>query len=85
MQTQKQRQAGWKVKTAKKIVIPALAVVVVSVLLVFFAVPAFISSEKGRKVVLAKINNSVNIPSIAKKMHRRKSFRLRGKFLLGII
>ena len=36
-----------------------LAVIVILIVLVVFLLPAFVSSESGHKIILAKINNSI--------------------------
>ena len=46
-------------KTGRRLLKLALALIVILILLVLFAVPAFISSSKCRRIILAKINNSV--------------------------
>ncbi len=47
-------------KTKVRILRWVLAVAVVLIALVVFFVPAFVSSEKGRKIILAKINDSID-------------------------
>ena len=49
-----------KRKTRTRILKWVLALVVVLIMLVVFLVPAFVSSEKGRKIILAKINDSID-------------------------
>jgi len=46
-------------KTGRRLLKLALALIVILIALVLFAVPAFISSSKCRRIILAKINNSV--------------------------
>ncbi len=46
-------------RTATRILKLVLALIVVLIVLVFFLVPAFVSSGKGRRVILAKINSSI--------------------------
>jgi len=46
-------------KTGKRLLKLALALIVILIVLVLFAVPAFISSKKARRIILAKINSSV--------------------------
>lgn len=47
-------------KTKTKILKLVLALVVVVIVSVLFLVPAFVSSEKGREIILAKINSSID-------------------------
>lgn len=49
-----------KTKTKTRILKGVLALVVVLIVLVVFLVPAFVSSEKGWKIILAKINDSID-------------------------
>jgi len=60
MQDPKKTEAGPQRKTKTRILKWALALAVVLIALAFFLVPAFVSSEKGRKIILAKINNSID-------------------------
>jgi len=60
MQAPKKTKAGPKRKTKKRILKWVLALAVVLIALVVFLVPAFVSSEKGRKIILTKINNSID-------------------------
>ena len=60
MRAEKNSKKERKPKTRKRILIAALVVVCVLLVLVVFVVPAFVSSEKGRKIILAKINRSVD-------------------------
>jgi len=46
-------------KTATRMLKLVLALIVVLIVLIFFLVPAFVSSGKGRQIILAKINNSI--------------------------
>ncbi|MHC4632917.1 MAG: AsmA family protein, partial [Planctomycetota bacterium] len=57
---EKNSKARPRRKTATRILKLALALIVVLIVLVFFLVPAFVSSEKGRQIILAKINNSID-------------------------
>lgn len=43
-----------------KILLSLSAVLLILILLIFFLVPAYISSQAGRKMILSKINNSVD-------------------------
>jgi len=47
-------------RSKRRILVWVLAIVVVLVVLVVFLVPGFVSSEKGRKIILAKINSSID-------------------------
>ncbi|MBA7715816.1 hypothetical protein ES703_124874 [subsurface metagenome] len=60
MQAPKKTKAGPQRKTRKRILKSVLALAVVSIVLAFFLVPAFVSSEKGRKIILTRINNSID-------------------------
>lgn len=60
MQAPKKTKAGPQRKTKTRILKWVLALAVVLVVLVVFLVPAFVSSEKGRKIILTKINNSID-------------------------
>jgi len=60
MRVEKSCEGKPKRKTKKRILKLGLAIAVVLVLLAFFLVPAFVSSEKGRGTILAKINNSID-------------------------
>ena len=60
MQAERERKTEPQRKTRTRILKPVLALLVALILLAFFLVPALVSSEKGRKTVLAKINNSIN-------------------------
>jgi len=60
MQAGRERKTGPQRKTRTRILKPVLALLAVLILLVFFLVPALVSSEKGRKTVLAKINNTID-------------------------
>jgi len=46
-------------KTGKRLLMLALAVIAILIVLVLLLVPALVSSGKGRKIILAKINGSV--------------------------
>jgi len=59
MRAEKNNKKERKPKTRKRILITALALLCVFLLLVVFVLPAFVSSEKGRRLILAKINRSV--------------------------
>ena len=60
MQAPKKPKAGPQRKTKTRILKSVLALAVVLIVLAFFLVPAFVSSEKGRKIILTKINNSID-------------------------
>ena len=60
MRHEKDSKAKPRKKTATRILKLALALIVVLIVLVLFLVPAFVSSEKGRQIILAKINNSID-------------------------
>ena len=63
MQTEKDRKAGpqRKIRTkTTRILKWVLAAAVVLILLVVFLLPSLVSSEKGREIILAKINDSVD-------------------------
>lgn len=58
MRTEKPKAKPRK-KTGKKLFKWALALAVVLIVLVFFLLPMYVSSENGRKFILAKINSTV--------------------------
>lgn len=60
MRVEKDSKAGRGKKSRKRILKLALALLAVLILLVVFLVPAFVSSKKGRKIILAKINDSID-------------------------
>ena len=60
MRVEKDSKAGRGKKSKKRILKLALALLAVLILLVVFLVPAFVSSKKGRKIILAKINDSID-------------------------
>jgi hypothetical protein len=60
MRVEKKPKAGPRRKTRRRILKWVLALAVVLIVLAFFLVPAFVSSEKGRKIILTKINNSID-------------------------
>jgi len=60
MKVQKNPETGPQRKTKKVILKLVLALLVVLILLVVFAVPAFVSSESGRKLILTKVNSSLD-------------------------
>jgi len=53
-------KAGPKRRTKTRILKSVLVLVIVVIVLVVFAVPGFVSSERGRKIILARINNSID-------------------------
>ncbi|MHC4485780.1 MAG: YhdP family protein [Planctomycetota bacterium] len=59
MRAEKNSKARPRKKTVTRIFKLALALIVVLIVLVLFLIPAFVSSEKGRQVILAKIDNSI--------------------------
>ena len=65
-------EAKPKKRTRTRILKLALAIVVILILLVVFLLPAFVSSEKGWKTILAKINNSIDGKTVSRqqKWHR---------------
>jgi hypothetical protein len=60
MENEKDRKNKPQTKPKKRKLAVVLAVLAVLVLLVFIFVPAYVSSERGRKAILAKINSSVS-------------------------
>jgi len=60
MRAGKGTRAKRRKKNKKRILTLVLALVGVLILVVVFLVPAFVSSAKGRKVILAKINRSID-------------------------
>ena len=60
MQTKKDSKAVPAGKSAKKILTLSLAFLAILILLLFFLTPVFVSSGKGRELILAKINNSID-------------------------
>jgi hypothetical protein len=59
MRAEKDSRTRPRKKTATRILKLVLALIVVLIVLVLFLVPAFVSSGKGRQIILAKINNSI--------------------------
>jgi len=59
MGTDKEPKAERKKKSKTRLLKWVLAGAIALILLAVFAVPVFVSSEKGRKIILAKINESV--------------------------
>jgi len=59
MAVEKKSKAKPRKNTTRKIVKLLLALIVVLIILVFFLLPAFVSSGKGRQIILAKINDSI--------------------------
>jgi len=59
VKTEKKSKSGSRKKTSTRILKLVLLLIVVLTVLVFLLVPAFISSEKGRRLILAKINDSI--------------------------
>jgi hypothetical protein len=60
VKTEKKSKAKPRKKTATRILKLVLALIVILILLVLFLVPAFISSGQGRRIILSKINNSID-------------------------
>jgi len=60
MENEKDRKNKPQRKTRKRILAVVLILLAVLILLVFIFVPAYVSSEQGRKTILAKINSSVS-------------------------
>jgi len=59
MQAEKNSRTRPRKKTATRILKLVLALIVVLIVLIFFLIPAFVSSGKGRQIILAKINDSI--------------------------
>lgn len=59
MKTEKKSKAKPRKKTSTRILKLVLLLIVVLIVLVFLLVPAFMSSEKGRRLILSKINDSI--------------------------
>jgi hypothetical protein len=59
VKTEKKSKSGSRKKTSTRILKLVLLLIVVLTVLVFLLVPAFMSSEKGRWLILAKINDSI--------------------------
>ncbi|MFB0552982.1 MAG: hypothetical protein ACETWQ_06660 [Phycisphaerae bacterium] len=60
VKTEKKSKAKPRKKTAIRILKLVLALTVILILLVLFLVPAFVSSGQGRRIILSKINNSID-------------------------
>jgi hypothetical protein len=60
MSTEEISKSKPKKKTKTRTLRRAAVLAVIVVLLAFFAVPWFVSSEKGRRMILAKINSSID-------------------------
>jgi len=60
MHAENNRKAVTHRKTNRRILKWVLALAVILIVLMVFFVPALVSSEKGRKIILAKINNSID-------------------------
>ena len=60
MRLEKDTKAKRRKKSKTRILKGVSALVVILIVLTVFLVPAFVSSEKGRKIILAKINNSID-------------------------
>jgi len=60
MKAQKNSKKNLQRKAKKAILKLLLVLLVVLILLVVFAVPAFVSSESGHKLILTKINSSLD-------------------------
>jgi len=59
VKTEKKSKSGSRKKTSTRILKLVLLLIVVLTVLVFLLVPAFISSKKGNRLILGKINNSI--------------------------
>jgi len=59
VKTEKKSKSGSRKKTSTRILKLALLLIVFLTVLVFLLVPVFMSSEKGRRLILAKINDSI--------------------------
>ena len=59
VKTEKKPKSGLRKKTFTRILKLVLLLIVVLTVLVFLLVPAFMSSEKGRRLILSKINDSI--------------------------
>ena len=59
MRAEKDSRTRPRKKMATRILKLVLALIVVLIVLILFLVPAFVSSGKGRQIILAKINNSI--------------------------
>jgi len=60
MEAEKSSQAKRRKKTGRRILIIISVLVAILIVFVFLLVPAFISSEKGRQIILSKINQSID-------------------------
>ncbi len=60
MPVEKKSKTRSRKKTATRILKLLLALTVILFLLVLFLVPAFVSSGQGRRIILSKINNSID-------------------------
>ena len=60
MQDKKNLKAKPRKKTRTKILKLILVAAVVLIVLVFLLTPVFVSSEKGRKIILDRINNAID-------------------------
>lgn len=60
MQTEKKSKPAQKTKNKKKAILLLLALLLALILLLALVIPAFVSSEKGRQTILAKINDSLD-------------------------
>jgi hypothetical protein len=59
VKTEKKSKSGLRKKTSTRILKLVLLLIVVLIVLVFLLVPVFMSSEKGRRLILSKINDSI--------------------------
>jgi hypothetical protein len=60
VKTEKKSKAGAQKKLSTRILKLVLLLIVVLTVLVFLLVPVFMSSEKGRRLILSRINNSID-------------------------
>jgi len=59
VKTEKKPKSGLRKKTSTRILKLVLLLIVVLTVLIFLLVPAFMSSDKGRRLILSKINDSI--------------------------
>ncbi len=60
MEAEKNSQAKRRKKTGRKILLIVSALIVILIVFVFLFVPVLVSSEKGRQIILSKINQSID-------------------------
>ncbi|MHC4323108.1 MAG: hypothetical protein ACYSUX_02425, partial [Planctomycetota bacterium] len=59
MRAENKTKAGQRKKTRARLLKTALAITSALIVLVLWLLPALVSSGKGRKIILAKINSSI--------------------------